>query len=631
MKSIKEKQFLVNMALALGQTPDPALMKEIDEHNKLMESITVKGDEFSSFLAQLAQLKDEVEAVKQVVEVKQQYFEPKDYPKPPTLEELMAIVPEEVFEPKPEYAPEVRKEPVLEELEEPVAEEKENISPLIAAASSHITKEVQMEANSFQQPEPTDPILRSVEDLKKKIKFLEGWISKIAMTGPGSGEVNLLKLDDVDTSNIGNNKFLRYNATNAKIEFATVTGGSEADTLDTVTDLGNVTTNGITVNNANANFFAVNTAANFTVTTGQIAWNPADLTFDMGMANGVTLQVGQEQYIKIKAGEAIADGEAVMFGGTSGEHILGLRNDMSSVGYIPEYFIGIATQNFTHNQFGYVTVFGKVNGVNTLAYTVGDLLYADPAVIGGLTNVEPTSPNPHILVAAVTKRSGGDGHILVRPTFRDSLLNLNDVNITSPTAGQVLVYQGNVWNNGNITSANVSELTNLYFTNARAIASLTAGTNISIAANGLISSTASGGSANLLAVSSAIIPDADSVYDLGTANLRWGTLYLANNTINLGGSLISSDGTGTITISSQGAVLPVNSKVAVDGVDKNIALVGNTGAIATIVPFFTKSGGLNTTATNFTFGANPDDFVFTNFTFSNGSTITQSARALFYF
>ena len=131
--------------------------------------------------------------------------------------------------------------------------------------------------------------------------------------------------------------------------------------------------------------------------------------------------------------------------------------------------------------------------------------------------------------------------------------------------------------------------------------------------------------------SSAIVPDADSVYNLGTANLRWGTLFLANNTINLGGSLISSDGTGTITISSLGAVLPVNSKVTVDGTDKQIALVGNTGAIATVVPFFTKELGLNTTATNFTFGANPDDFVFTNFTFSNGSTITQSARALFYF
>lgn len=625
MKNIKEKQFLVNMALALGQTPDPALIKEINEHKELMDSITTRGDEFGDFLAQLAQLKNEVETVKQVVEVKQQYFNSDNYPKPPTLEELMSLVPEEVIEPIVEK--QVKEKPIDVEV-------KEKLSPLIAAASDHITKEVQMEAVSFDPPE-LDPMMRSLNELRNKIKQLENKITNIASLGPGSGEVNLLRLDDVDTSNIGNNKFLRYNAANAKIEFATVTGGTggavEEDTLATVTDRGNVTTNGITVNNANANFFAVNTAANFTVTTGQIAWNPADLTFDMGMANGVTLQVGQEQYIKIKAGEAIADGEAVMFGGTSGEHILGLRNDMSSVGYIPEYFIGIATQNFTNNQFGYVTVFGKINGLNTLAYTVGDLLYADPAVIGGLTNVEPTSPNPHILVAAVTKRAGGDGHILVRPTFRDSLSNLNDVNITSPTAGQALIYQSNVWSNRNITSANVTELTNLYFTNARAIASLTAGTNITLAANGLISSTASGGSSNLLAVSSAIVPDADSVYNLGTANLRWGTLFLANNTINLGGSLISSDGTGIITISSSGAVLPVNSKVAVDGIDKNIALVGNTGAVATVVPFFTKELGLNTIATNFTFGANPDDFVFTNFTFSNGSPITQSSRALFFF
>ncbi|CAB5221749.1 hypothetical protein UFOVP242_55 [uncultured Caudovirales phage] len=421
MKSIKEKQFLVNMALALGQTPDPALVKEIDDHNKLMESITVKGDEFGSLLAQLAQLKDEVETVKSVAEVKQQYFEPKappkEYPKPPTLEELMSIVPEEVFEPayEPDDGP----------LTEDQIEQIEEVSPLIAAASSHITKEVQMEANSFQQPEPTDPILRSVEDLKKKIKFLEGWISKISMTGPGGGEVNLLKLDDVDTSAIGNGKYLRYNAANAKMEFATVSGG----------------------------------------------------------------------------------------GG------------------------------------------GAVDSVN-----------------------------------------GQTGEVT-------------------------------------LTTANVAEVyPNLYFTDDRALGAFTPGNGIDIAANGLISATVSGGgSVDLTAVSTAIIPVADSIQDLGTANLRWGTLYLANNTIDLGGSLISSDGTGTITISSQGAVLPVNSKVAVDGVDKNIALVGNTGAIATVVPFYTKELGLNTTATNFTFGANPDDYVFTNFFFNNGTTITQSARAQFYF
>lgn len=404
MKSIKEKQFLVNMALALGQTPDPALVKEIDEHNKIINSITTKGDEFSGLLAQLAQLKDEVETVKQVVEVKQQYFEPREFPKPPSLDELMASLPVD--------------EPVIDPIEViPVQIKKEEVNPLIAAASSHITKEVQMEANSFQQPEPTDPILRSIDDLKKKIKFLEGWISKISLTGPGGGEVNLLRLDDVDTSAIGNGKFLRYNAANAKIEFATVSGGGSS--IESTTDLPE-----------GSNLYFTNARAQALVTP---AFDRANTAYEVAVA----------------------------------------------------------------------------------AF--------DTANVGG------------------------------------------------------------------------------------------------------------GGGANLLAVTTAIVPDADSVYNLGTANLRWGTLFLANNTIDLGGSLISSDGTGTISISALGAVLPVNSKVAVDGTDRNIALVGNTGAIATVVPFFTKSGGLNTTATNFTFGANPDDFVFTNFFFNNGTTITQSAVAQFYF
>ena len=417
MKNIKEKQFLVNMALALGQTPDPALIKEINEHKELMDSITTRGEEFGDFLAQLAQLKNEVETVKQVVEVKQQYFNSDNYPKPPTLDELMALVPEEVIEPIVEK--QIEEKPIDVKV-------KEKLSPLIAAASEHITKEVQMEAVSFE-PLELDPMMRSLNDLRNKIKQLENKITNIA-SSPGSGEVNLLRLDDVDISAIGNGKFLRYSAANAKMEFATVSGGA-----------------------------------------------------------------------------------------------------------------------------------GAVDSVN----------------------------------------------------------------------GQTGVIS--------LTTSDISEGTNLYFTNARAQVLVTPAfdkANTAFLAATAAFNTANiggGGGTNLLAVSSAIVPDADSVYNLGTANLRWGTLFLANNTINLGGSLISSDGTGVITISSLGAVLPVNSKVTVDGADKQIALVGNTGAIATVVPFFTKELGLNTTATNFTFGANPDDFVFTNFTFSNGSTITQSARALFYF
>ena len=40
------------------------------------------------------------------------------------------------------------------------------------------------------------------------------------------GEVNLLKLDDVDTGNIGIGKVLSYNASTGKLVFTTASSGS---------------------------------------------------------------------------------------------------------------------------------------------------------------------------------------------------------------------------------------------------------------------------------------------------------------------------------------------------------------------------------------------------------------------
>ena len=276
-------------------------------------------------------------------------------------------------------------------------------------------------------------------DLKKKLKFLEDWVSRISSTGPGSGEVNLLSLDDVDTTSLGNNKYLKYNSTTGKLEFASVSGGG---------------------------------------------------------GGGVT-------------------------------SVAGATGDVSNVEIL--------------------------NGIVTTGY---------------------------------------------------------------------------------LNTSNISEGSNLYFTNARARSAFSAGNNIVIESNGQISANVTGGgggSVDFTAVSSNIIPTANSVFNLGAPNLRWKTLFLANNTIDLGGALIQSDGTGALTISSSGAILPVNSKVQVGNQDKQIALVGNSGTITTVVPFYTESQGLNTAATNFTFGFNPDDYVFTNFTFGNGQTLATGGITQFYF
>lgn len=166
---------------------------------------------------------------------------------------------------------------------------------------------------------------------------------------------------------------------------------------------------------------------------------------------------------------------------------------------------------------------------------------------------------------------------------------------------------------GILTTANVTEVNNLYFTNTRAISSLTAGFGISIAANGRITSIVSGdGGGNttidLNNITSNVNPETDFVYSLGSQNRRWDSLYVANT-----------------------AVIPADTRVNVNGIDRQFPIV-NGGVVSIMVPFYTKALGLNIVAHRFFFRPNPDLMSFTNFTLSNGSLIsTTSSRAQFYF
>jgi len=125
----------------------------------------------------------------------------------------------------------------------------------------------------------------------------------------------------------------------------------------------------------------------------------------------------------------------------------------------------------------------------------------------------------------------------------------------------------------------------------------------------------------------ALVPDTNVAYDLGTSSLRWRDIYLSGNTIDLAGATISGDGTGAITISASGATLPVGSKV---GTSSIAAADANTGVVTKSVPLFTAAGGLSSAATTFTMAAGSSQAsVFTAFTKANGTT--QSKFELFSF
>jgi len=142
----------------------------------------------------------------------------------------------------------------------------------------------------------------------------------------------------------------------------------------------------------------------------------------------------------------------------------------------------------------------------------------------------------------------------------------------------------------------------------------------------------SGSNVDLSAIDQHILPDTTETYDLGSVSKRFRSLYLAGDTIDIGGSTISSDGTGTISISASGATLPLNSNVeVVSGVTKTLALAGEDGSPVQAVPFFTKALGLNTQATKLDFKADPDKVV-AQFTLANGTVLGSSqGNTLFFF
>jgi hypothetical protein len=336
MKSIKEKQLLVKWARAMNEPVDPALAEEVDRYNQLQQEIkeSIRSNTIN----------DLFDASKVAVEIINKVTI--EYPKPPTLEELLSIVQEESNELVQAQAAETPT--TIEEASPPDTPRTKAVEPtdLISRAAEHIHKEVKLEETSFQQPQPT-PVEKNFNDVQKKLKFLEQAIGKIAATGPGSGEVELKRLDDVDFASVSgatNNQVLSYNATSQLWFARSVTSGG-----------------------------------------GGIALTDLSVTVDVPSGNG----------------------------------------------------------NLTYNDTTGVFNFSPANVI---------------AQVQSDWNVSDT---------------GNVSYIKNKPTI--------------PTATSNLINNSGFITTNSLTTANVVELTNLYFTNARSVAALTAGSNIIIESNGRIS------------------------------------------------------------------------------------------------------------------------------------------------
>lgn len=137
-----------------------------------------------------------------------------------------------------------------------------------------------------------------------------------------------------------------------------------------------------------------------------------------------------------------------------------------------------------------------------------------------------------------------------------------------------------------------------------------------------------GGGGDLSAVNQDILPDADGTRNIGSATKRFAELFLTGNTINLGGALIDSDGTGTLSISGNGVTLPNNSSLASG---EKLAVANDEGVPIRKVNLFTAAGGLSTAAATLNFKASASrNLVFTGLTLTNGQNITSTQQTTLF-
>ena len=175
-----------------------------------------------------------------------------------------------------------------------------------------------------------------------------------------------------------------------------------------------------------------NKSAGLSAGQGQLTWNSADGTLDLGLGySDVVLQLGQEMHYTIRnaSGSTIQNGTSVYCSGvTAGSGRMEASPFVADGSISMVQYLGIATHNISNGVNGVVTQFGYVRGLDTRGtaasgisvgdedWAVGDKLYAHPTVAGKLTNVEPQLPSQKICAAVVITRHQSTGVIFVRPT-----------------------------------------------------------------------------------------------------------------------------------------------------------------------------------------------------------------------
>ena len=286
-----------------------------------------------------------------------------------------------------------------------------------------------------------------------------------------------------------------------------------------------------------------------------------------------------------------------------------------------------------------VTAGGTAGGGSGSSSSLGDL-----SAIGSTLSA-PSN-------ADMTLQTSGTGIVLINDTFKigsgASVTTILDEDTLSSNSATALVTQQSIKAYVDTEIANVS-IGDLSFV----------GSTIAAPSNADLTLTSSNGNVVIegikvsgttlstedsspgIEIAGNLIPSQNGVFQLGSATRRWQTVYVAAETIDLGGATIKSDGSGALTIAATGATLPTGSKVGTNGISLTGSKAGTSLRPVQNVGLFVSDGSstltdaqllASTASLTLEFNATVEDVpVYTGagqtFTLANGTALANTTAA----
>lgn len=246
---------------------------------------------------------------------------------------------------------------------------------------------------------------------------------------------------------------------NAITRFDTTTGKLIQNSTVTLDDTGNI---------INANSLGLDTTPGTVPTTvGTMSWDDGDGVPIVAVKGGnVNLQVGTQELARVynDSGTTLTKGQVVYISGAQGNRVAVklARADVEATSFGT---IGLVAESIASGAEGFIIVSGALYKLDTTGLTAGATVYLSPTTAGAVTTTKPQAPQQLVVVGWVERVDNIVGSIYVKIDNGYELDELHDVRITSPTSGNMLIYDAStspvgVWKNANLTAGTGISVTN---------------------------------------------------------------------------------------------------------------------------------------------------------------------------